>query len=156
MAAPAGSPAATTTRYAHVKMLPRSAMHQMCEAFDIVIPDGSDAQGGVALAILVDRLSASTPAADTFSRALGDGAGTIVRAQGYHLLAWRSCVASWRTRSSRLRHQRLRLRRRPLWLLCRCSAWCSVDSRVQISPRRKCWRYKYCTQKTCCKKTSLP
>ena len=79
MAAPAGSPPAITKRYAQVKMLLRPAMHQMCEAFDIVVPDGSDAQSGIALAILEDRLSSQTPASDTFWRALGDGAGRNAR-----------------------------------------------------------------------------
>ena len=79
VAAPAGSPPAITARYAQVKMLLRPAMHQMCEAFDIVVPDGSDCQGGIALAILEDRLSASTPASGTFWRALGDGAGRNAR-----------------------------------------------------------------------------
>ena len=79
VAAPAGSPPAITARYAQVKMLLRPAMHQMCEAFDIVVPDGSDCQGGIALAILEDRLSAQTPAADTFWCALGVGADRNAR-----------------------------------------------------------------------------
>ena len=63
-------------RYAHVKMLPDSAVHQMCEAFDIVVTDGTDLQGGTALAILEASRSESKPAAGTFWRALGDGAET--------------------------------------------------------------------------------
>ena len=54
VAAPVGSPPAITTRHAQVKMLLRPEMHQMCEAFDIAVPDSSDCQGGIALAILED------------------------------------------------------------------------------------------------------
>ena len=64
---------------AHVKMLLLPAVHQMCEALDIVVPDGSDCQGEIALAVLEDRLSAPTPASDTFWHALGDGAGRDAR-----------------------------------------------------------------------------
>ena len=93
MAAPAGSPPAITTRYAQVKMLLRPAVHQMCEAFDIVVPDGSDCQGGIALTVLEDRLSASTPAADTFWRALGDGAGRNARISSACMAVVRGLVA---------------------------------------------------------------
>ena len=79
VAAPIGSHPATVTRYAQVKMLHLPMMHQMCEAFDITVPDGSDCQASIALAILEDRLSASTPASDTFWRALGVGAGRNAR-----------------------------------------------------------------------------
>ena len=79
MAAPAGSPPAITKRYAQMKMFLRPAMSQMCEAFDIVVPDGSDCQDRIALKVLEDRLLASTPASDTLWRALGAGAGKNAR-----------------------------------------------------------------------------
>ena len=63
----------------HVNLLPRVAVHQMCEAFGIVVPDYSDPQGGIALSVLEARLSDSTPAAANFWAALGAGADMSVK-----------------------------------------------------------------------------
>ena len=92
VAAPAGSPAATATRYAHVKMLPRPAVHQMCEAFDIVVPDDTD------LCKVASRWRFWRIAFQRQRRMPTlSGVQSVmvrVRAQGYHLPAWRLCVAS--------------------------------------------------------------
>ena len=113
MAAPAGSQPATTKRYAQVKMLLRPAMHQMCEAFDILVPGGSDAQSGIALAILEDRLYRRRHRRPAPSGALL--VMVLVGTQGFHLHAWLSCEASRHTRSlPRPRRRRPRQHRRLL------------------------------------------
>ena len=80
-------------RYAHVKALPCPAVHQICEAFGIVVPNDADLQGGIALAVLEDRLSTPTPAADTFWRAIGDGAGKGARISSACMAVVRGLVA---------------------------------------------------------------
>ena len=96
VAAPAGSPAATTMRYAHVEMLPRSAAHQMCEAFDIVVPDTAP----ICMVESRWRFWRLASRSRRRRRAPSSVHSVMVRvgAQGYRLPVWRSCVASWRTR----------------------------------------------------------